>query len=493
MNYFEKIQDLVEEKDVEKLFDQVINLYEKIQKEESYENEENDKKIYDFMKKNIDEIDLFEVYREYLEIYLRRYRGVSKKAYVYYSNYIEELTNHDEIKTALICDSYDFLEIIPELLIKFKKIKFTLLSQNSDLQKITLLMQNKYKNIEIKELEKYDLVISNVHGLAYKISSSQTDYEFEKYISEKRKNISKEIIWNYQKSKKYINILTEPTILKDEYNFTTKEFIKENSSIQKIIDYSYWNANNNVKEKMFFEMTTDPSEQNQVYVGNSARRTVAIEYDTLLNNYHLSKYDNIRPIENYEEYLKEFDNVKKLKEIADLKISSRRIFFSARGDIEIKVIHPLGIKDKNGKFEYESHKDEKADKKTYDKLNFVKKGDILIPTFGRLHRIVKINEDHENLACSHSHVIIRIKDQKTINPDYVYSFLQTDMMTKKIKTLSYNRLMPTINPEELNEIKIPIVSLEKQEKFTKEFLENIIENRKTQQKLDRLVSNLKGA
>jgi restriction endonuclease S subunit len=66
-------------------------------------------------------------------------------------------------------------------------------------------------------------------------------------------------------------------------------------------------------------------------------------------------------------------------------------------------------------------------------------------------------------------------------------------MTKKIKTLSYNRMMPTINPEELNEIKIPIVSLEKQEKFTKEFLENIIENRKTQQKLDRLVSNLKGA
>jgi hypothetical protein len=67
------------------------------------------------------------------------------------------------------------------------------------------------------------------------------------------------------------------------------------------------------------------------------------------------------------------------------------------------------------------------------------------------------------------------------------------MMTKKIKTLSYNRLMPTINPEELNEIKIPIVSLEKQEKFTKEFLENKIENRKTQEKLERLVSKLKGA
>jgi hypothetical protein len=493
MNYFEKIQDLVEEKDVEKLFDQVINLYEKIQKEESYENEENDKKIYDFMKKNIDEIDLFEVYREYLEIYLRRYRGVSKKAYVYYSNYIEELTNHDEIKTALICDSYDFLEIIPELLIKFKKIKFTLLSQNSDLQKITLLMQNKYKNIEIKELEKYDLVISNVHGLAYKISSSQTDYEFEKYISEKRKNISKEIIWNYQKSKKYINILTEPTILKDEYNFTTKEFIKENSSIQKIIDYSYWNANNNVKEKMFFEMTTDPSEQNQVYVGNSARRTVAIEFDSLLNDYHLSKYDNIRPITNYEEYLKEFDNVKKLKEIADIKITSKRIFFGANGDIEIKVIHPHNIKDRNGRFEYYSYKNENVHKKIYDKLNFVKKGDILIPTFGRLHRIIKINEDHKNLTCSHSYAILRIKDQKAIKPDYVYSFLQTDMMTKKIKTLSYNRLMPTINPEELNEIKIPIVSLEKQEKFTKEFLENKIENRKTQEKLERLVSKLKGA
>jgi hypothetical protein len=53
--------------------------------------------------------------------------------------------------------------------------------------------------------------------------------------------------------------------------------------------------------------------------------------------------------------------------------------------------------------------------------------------------------------------------------------------------------MPTINPEELNEIKIPVVSLEKQEKFTKEFLENKIENRKTQEKLERLVSKLKGA
>jgi transposase-like protein len=492
MNYFKKIQNLTNEEKIDKTFEKILVYYEMIQEGKTENDVEIDQETFNFIKENYEDIDLFELYRDFLEIYLRTYRGVSKKAYVYYSNYIQNISNFDDIKTIIISDAKDFLEIIPELLIKYKKTNFTFSTEDRTLQKITKLMQNKYQNILINEIEKYDLVISYIPGLAYKISSFQIDQEFEKYVSEKRKNISKEIIWNYQKSKKHINILTEPNILKDEYNFTTKEFIKNNLSIQKIIDYSYWNVDVNVKEKMFFEMTTDPSEQNKVIVGNSESRKMTIEYEKILNNYHLSKYDNIRPIKNYEEYLKGFETVKKLKEIGEIKFNTKRMFFGNNGDKKIKIIDSHNIKEQNGMMIC-SYKDKNVSEKIFDMLNFVEKGDIIIPRFGSYKQIIKIDENQEGLACSPSLVIFRIKDQKNITPDYVLSIFQTEIMRNILKTLTYNRLIWTINPEELSEIKIPIVSIEKQKEFTEKFLQTKKENRKNNEELERLVRKLKGA
>jgi len=121
MNYFKKIQNLANEEKIEKTFEKILVYYEMIQEGKTENDVEIDQETFNFIKENHEDMDLFELYRDFLEIYLRTYRGVSKKAYVYYSNYIQNISNFDDIKTIIISDAKDFLEIIPELLIKYKK------------------------------------------------------------------------------------------------------------------------------------------------------------------------------------------------------------------------------------------------------------------------------------------------------------------------------------------------------------------------------------
>ena len=99
--------------------------------------------------------------------------------------------------------------------------------------------------------------------------------------------------------------------------------------------------------------------------------------------------------------------------------------------------------------------------------------DILISTKGTVGKVALIGEILKPMIASQAIQVIRLDREYIIEPKFLYMFLKSNIGQTLLKRLSTGTTMPQITTKEIKELKIPIPSIEQQQKIMKKFEDEV--------------------
>ena len=122
----------------------------------------------------------------------------------------------------------------------------------------------------------------------------------------------------------------------------------------------------------------------------------------------------------------------------------------------------------------------------------LKEDDLLLSLTGNVGRVALLEKEFLPAALNQRVACLRIKDETTLNKSFLFNFLNSDYFENKCIESAKGVAQKNMSTEWLKEYKIPLFSMETQEKISKELdqISNLISLRKQQlSKLDELVKS----
>jgi len=95
--------------------------------------------------------------------------------------------------------------------------------------------------------------------------------------------------------------------------------------------------------------------------------------------------------------------------------------------------------------------------------NYLEKGDILLATKGIDHPAMLYDESYTPAIASSVFTVLRIKQTDIVLPEYLQWYLNHPTTARKLAAASQGTSMPLINREVIEQLEVPIPSLEKQQ------------------------------
>lgn len=157
----------------------------------------------------------------------------------------------------------------------------------------------------------------------------------------------------------------------------------------------------------------------------------------------------------------------KLKELVEKMI--RGIFARSPESDDVPTIEMINIKDiKNGKIDIRFlNMRDCTSVKDYTRAS-VKRGDVVIAIKGSSFKAALITDDAENRVISSNLIALRLNN--TVLPEILVAYLNSPEGQQNLLSISKGAAIPSINPNDLLVLSIPIISSDVQEKI-KEYLE----------------------
>ena len=221
--------------------------------------------------------------------------------------------------------------------------------------------------------------------------------------------------------------------------------------------------------------------------------SVVSNFEVMENNYSFSvnRYIFSKKDLKIKKILDEYPS-KKLQDIATIRKS--QLIEDEKEGITAYEISPSDFKAFG--FTLESGKVKKINQqyKKYETYKLLP-NDILISTKGTVGKVALIGEIVEPMIASQAIHIIRLDSNYTVEPKFLYMFLKSNIGQTLIKRLSTGTIMPQITTKEIRELKIPIPSIEQQQKIIKKFKDEIRlykEIEQLQEKIDDINNNFLG-
>jgi restriction endonuclease S subunit len=248
---------------------------------------------------------------------------------------------------------------------------------------------------------------------------------------------------------------------KNDTNKLIRKFIIDNCKIIKIIEVdSGVFTHTNIKTKVLIlkkEKTKDYNYEIDYLNINKKYKVKLIEKFKLNEDYHFSIKTN------YEDLIinnKDIE-IKTLGEVCDFKCGSKINLNSYLVDKSpYKIIRTRNLKNIDTEYLYINEEGYKLCKKSLLSI-----GDIIISSFVDSFECVIVGEEFKN--CTYNGGIFRLSNIK-INIQYLKIILESEFFKNKLKNISKGVTVEMFNITNLQEIKIPIPSLEIQEQIIKQ-------------------------
>jgi len=183
--------------------------------------------------------------------------------------------------------------------------------------------------------------------------------------------------------------------------------------------------------------------------------------DSLIPKFYYPKYIN-----TLKELKEKFKTIK-LGEIADIKRgdevgSDNYKKYLDKGDSDVPFIRTSDIVN----YEIDDYPDYYISEEIYKELNQdVKEGDILYTKDGKIGLTAMMTKEDKCILASG---IARIRIKKDLDPYYIFLVLTTEIgLYQALQRVVIAATLPHLHPERLAEIKIPIISEEKQKEISK--------------------------
>jgi len=147
----------------------------------------------------------------------------------------------------------------------------------------------------------------------------------------------------------------------------------------------------------------------------------------------------------------------------------RGIFARSPESDDVPTIEMINIKDlKDGKIDIRSlEKRDCTSVKDFSRAS-VKRGDLIIAIKGSSFKTAVIGDDSDNRVISSNLIALRLN--KTILPEILAAYLNSPDGQQNLISISKGVAVPSISPNDLLDLSIPIISNEDQE-IVKEYLE----------------------
>lgn len=158
------------------------------------------------------------------------------------------------------------------------------------------------------------------------------------------------------------------------------------------------------------------------------------------------------------------------KRLKDLIVEMTRGIFARSPESEdVPTIEMINIKDlSDGKVDIRSlEKRDCTSIKDYSRAA-VKRGDVIIAIKGSSFKAAVFNDDADNHVISSNLIALRLN--KTILPEILAAYLNSPDGQQNLLSIAKGATIPSINPNDLRELLIPIIS-DNDQKIMKEYLE----------------------
>ena len=108
--------------------------------------------------------------------------------------------------------------------------------------------------------------------------------------------------------------------------------------------------------------------------------------------------------------------------------------------------------------------------KRYEKY-CIKDGDILLSKNGQPFKVTVASIKNDEKILATGNLFIITVDRTKVNPYYIKAFLDSTAGVAELKSITVGSTIPTIGISQLNTIRIPMISLEKQEELAKKYID----------------------
>lgn len=132
-----------------------------------------------------------------------------------------------------------------------------------------------------------------------------------------------------------------------------------------------------------------------------------------------------------------------------------------------KTVYYLQVRHWDKERKWASHIEPELHEEDRLHKNYLKAGDILLATKGIDHFAVVYDEQYAPAIASSVFTILRIKETNTVLPEYLQWYLNHPVTAKKLAAASKGTSTPLITRDVIEQLELPIPSLEKQENILK--------------------------
>lgn len=461
-------------------------------------NNESDK-IFEIMKESSEEIlgyfpgdrDFFlEIFQtgkdiDLLEFAIQTYRNdrtgmiiAPRHLIKYMSTIIDE---QKKVNTILLTDAEKSLMDLMDIIEKYQNIKFTLTSEHrlmylllktafEEFDNVKVIHQSIYRKLLLDD--KYDLIITiPAFGMKFDIEELSADF-----ITRESDGIAVENLLEY---------ISEDGIM---YTIVPGRFAFSGGSFERlrkhIINNFALHSIHNLPEGTFRPYTSiktlllsiSGKQNGYIKLGSLSleNNKFVVSTEKEIKTKEFNKYSDWRVewflAENQGD-IKKFKTSKvekrKLKEIADI-FRGKSIMKKDLKPGEIYVLNISNIED--GQIIYkdmDTINEEERKIKRYELLE----NDLVITCRGTINKVAVYKGSDKLLIASANIITIRFKGE--ILSDYVKIFLESPVGTIIIKSFQRGTTVMNINPRDIGELEIPILSLEKQKQIVEEYLSEL--------------------
>jgi hypothetical protein len=392
-------------------------------------------------------------------------------------NYISNIISNNNFKNILITDAYKSLEHLENLISKNEDKMFTLTSQHFLAYEVLKLKFENYENVntiytsiyeDMNLKEKYDFIFA-VPTFGRKFDKNE---QLRKFIAREAEGIATQNLLNYISDNGTLCIILPAkfTFAGDEYE-KLRNYIIQNYKIESIhtLPDETFKPHSSIKSYLTFISNKSLS---NAHIGElrldhgkfQVHNEKSISYEEFLS-YNSWQIDMI--LEESEELskLRKLDLPKvKLKEIADI-FRGKSIMKKDISPGKINVLNISNIEDGEIIFDNMDTIDEEERKiKRYE----LKDGDLVLTCRGTVNKVAIYRKVDDRIVIASANIIV-MRFKKQMLSESVKILLESSLGKILLKSFQRGTNVMNINPSDLEELVLPVPSINTQEEIAEEY------------------------